>query len=80
MKTDVVAIALGVTERRVRELAAEGKLPGTIRLGHRVWHIPAEAVFARRQAQAVEARAAMEAAEASAVIEETTTTSEDNRA
>ena len=51
MKTSVAAIALGVSERRIRELVVEGKLPGSLRIGSKVWHVPAAAVFARLRAQ-----------------------------
>ena len=51
MKVSVAAIAMRVSEQRVRELAREGKLPGSIRLGSKVWHVPAAAVFARLRAQ-----------------------------
>jgi hypothetical protein len=51
VKTSVAAIALGVSERRIRELVVEGKLPGSLRIGRKVWHVPAAAVFARLRAQ-----------------------------
>lgn len=46
MRTDVVAVLLGVTDSRVRQLVREGSLPGSVRVGRRVLNVPASAVFA----------------------------------
>lgn len=52
--------ALGISERRVRDLAAQGALAGAFRVG-RAWIIPAEAVqaeLARRKEPPAEKRGA----------------------
>lgn len=40
---------LGKSQRRVQQMVKEGLLPGSIRLGKRILHIPAAAVFAALQ-------------------------------
>lgn len=45
MKVSTAAVALGASPRSVRRLIAAGQLPGAIRLGRRVLHVPARAVF-----------------------------------
>lgn len=45
MRISTAAVALNVTPRRVRQLVADGRLPGTVRLGPKVLHVPSRAVF-----------------------------------
>lgn len=52
MRISTAAVAIDRTPQRVRQLVAEGRLPGTIRLGRKVLHVPAEAVFEYVRGQA----------------------------
>lgn len=58
MRTSTAAVALGVTPGRVRQLVTEGRLPGTIRLGPKVLHVPPGAVFDHLRASAASGRVA----------------------
>lgn len=45
MKVTTAGVALGATPADVRQLIATGQLPGSFRVGRRVLHVPARAVF-----------------------------------
>jgi len=57
MRTSTAAVAIDRTPQRVRQLVAEGRLPGTIRLGRKVLHVPAAAVFDHVRSQGQRAAA-----------------------
>jgi Helix-turn-helix domain len=48
LNTREAQLALGISRRRLMALLAEGKLPGSYKLGL-LWQIPRSAIEARRQ-------------------------------
>lgn len=45
MKVSTAAVALGATPPQVRHLIVAGQLPGALRVGQRVLHVPSRSVF-----------------------------------